>query len=70
VVPRENLVSAPSDIQKLDHVAVCLEPGDLADRVDFYLTGFGFERYSSEYIELVQRGHVLLAWSAVWNTPQ
>jgi 4-hydroxymandelate synthase len=36
----------------LDHIAVCLEAGDLTDVAAFYLDGFGLERYSSEYIEI------------------
>ncbi|MFC6016180.1 4-hydroxyphenylpyruvate dioxygenase [Plantactinospora solaniradicis] len=39
-------------VRKLDHIAVCLAAGDLVDCAEFYLKGFGFERYSSEYIEV------------------
>jgi 4-hydroxymandelate synthase len=39
-------------IRDLDHIAVVLEAGDLAERVEFYLQAFGFEPYSSEFIEL------------------
>jgi 4-hydroxymandelate synthase len=39
-------------IRALDHVAVCVDAGSLADCVAYYLDGFGFERYSSEYIEV------------------
>ncbi len=39
-------------IRALDHVAVCLRAGDLTGSVEYYLAGFGFERYSSEYIEV------------------
>lgn len=37
-------------IRLLDHLAVCLEGGSLADRTDFYRDAFGFSRYSSEYV--------------------
>jgi 4-hydroxymandelate synthase len=39
-------------IQRLDHVAVCVEGGTLADSADFYTAAFGFARYSSEYIQI------------------
>jgi 4-hydroxymandelate synthase len=39
-------------IQLLDHVAICVESGTLVDCADFYTSGFGFPRYSSEYIEV------------------
>ncbi|GAA4263739.1 4-hydroxyphenylpyruvate dioxygenase [Dactylosporangium darangshiense] len=42
----------PGHIRSLDHIAVVLDPGDLAGRVEFYLEAFGFERYSSEFIEV------------------
>jgi 4-hydroxymandelate synthase len=41
----------PSRIQLLDHVAVCVMSGTLAECADFYIEGFGFSRYSSEYTE-------------------
>ncbi|WP_030925602.1 4-hydroxyphenylpyruvate dioxygenase [Streptosporangium amethystogenes] len=37
-------------IQLLDHVAICLRGGSLADRADFYRKAFGFSRFSSEYV--------------------
>lgn len=42
----------PGRIQLLDHVAVCVESGTLAEAADFYTRAFGFPRYSGEYIEL------------------
>jgi 4-hydroxymandelate synthase len=39
-------------IRALDHIAVVLDPGDLHDRVEHYIAAFGFERYSSEFIEV------------------
>jgi 4-hydroxymandelate synthase len=39
-------------IRLLDHVAICLEAGTMADHADFYLDAFGLARYSTEYIEL------------------
>ncbi|MBO0801734.1 MAG: 4-hydroxyphenylpyruvate dioxygenase [Nocardiopsaceae bacterium] len=39
-------------IQLLDHVAVCVESGTLADYVDFYADAFGLAVYSREYIEV------------------
>jgi 4-hydroxymandelate synthase len=39
-------------IQALDHVAVCVGADQLADCVAYYRAGFGFERYSSEFIEV------------------
>lgn len=49
------LAAPPGDaerIQLLDHVAVCLAGGTLADFADFYTDGFGLARYSSEYMEV------------------
>ncbi|MEW2079283.1 4-hydroxyphenylpyruvate dioxygenase [Streptomyces sp. NPDC013433] len=37
-------------LRKLDHVAVCLEAGTLHDVVRFYIDGFGFSQYYSEYV--------------------
>lgn len=37
-------------IRQLDHVAVCLEGGSLADWAGFYRDAFGFSLYSSEYV--------------------
>jgi 4-hydroxymandelate synthase len=39
-------------VRILDHVAVCLTGGTLADCADFYTEGFGLARYSSEYTEV------------------
>ncbi|MFD0634349.1 VOC family protein [Catenulispora yoronensis] len=39
-------------IERLDHVAVCLEQGTLQDSVRRYTEGFGLSRYSSEQIEV------------------
>lgn len=39
-------------IQLLDHVAVCVESGTLADAANFYASAFGLPWYSSEYIEI------------------
>lgn len=39
-------------IQFLDHIAVCLESGTMADCADYYCRAFGLARYSSEYIEV------------------
>ena len=36
----------------LDHIAVCVEADQLDDCVAYYRAGFGFERYSSEFIEV------------------
>jgi 4-hydroxymandelate synthase len=37
-------------VRELDHVAVCLEAGTLADYTEFYVAAFGLERYSSDYV--------------------
>jgi 4-hydroxymandelate synthase len=47
---RRSDVSRPGRIRLLDHVAVCLEAGTLADYTDSYVEGFGLERYSAEYV--------------------
>jgi 4-hydroxymandelate synthase len=39
-------------IRLLDHVAVCLEGGTLADYANFYTDAFGLARYSSEYTKV------------------
>lgn len=42
---------APSGrIRLLDHVAICLKGGALAQHADFYMAAFGLARYSSEYV--------------------
>jgi 4-hydroxymandelate synthase len=43
-------------IRLLDHVAVCVEGGALADSADFYTSAFGLPRYSSEYVEIGEQG--------------
>lgn len=48
----EGPVRALGHIRLLDHVAVCVDAGMLADCADFYTTAFGLPRYSSEYIEV------------------
>ncbi|MGC9441171.1 4-hydroxyphenylpyruvate dioxygenase [Streptomyces sp. WG5] len=42
--------TAPPALTALDHVAVCLEAGTLHDVVRYYLDGFGFEQFYSEYL--------------------
>jgi 4-hydroxymandelate synthase len=42
----------PGHILELDHIAVCLAAGELKGCADLYATGFGMDRYSSEYIEV------------------
>ncbi|MBO0804756.1 MAG: 4-hydroxyphenylpyruvate dioxygenase [Nocardiopsaceae bacterium] len=39
-------------IRLLDHIAVCVESGSLADCTRFYADAFGLGKYSSEYIEV------------------
>jgi 4-hydroxymandelate synthase len=43
-------------IRLLDHVAVCVDSGALADCADFYASGFGIPRYSGEYVEVGEQG--------------
>jgi 4-hydroxymandelate synthase len=43
-------------IRLVDHVAVCVESGALADSADFYANGFGLMRYSSEYTAVGEQG--------------
>lgn len=43
-------------IRVLDHVAVCVEGGMLADSADFYTNAFELPRYSGEYVELGEQG--------------
>jgi 4-hydroxymandelate synthase len=54
-VPVPGVLGAPvrraGHIQLLDHVAVCVESGTLADSADFYTSAFGLPRYSSDYTE-------------------
>jgi 4-hydroxymandelate synthase len=54
---REWMILSPSvrrhsQIQLLDHVAICLEAGDLSNCADFFADAFGFARYSAEYLEV------------------
>jgi 4-hydroxymandelate synthase len=46
------LPKSSSRIKQLDHVAICMGPGEMQDGVRFYIDGFGLERYSSEYIQV------------------
>ncbi|AGP57001.1 hypothetical protein M271_27680 [Streptomyces rapamycinicus NRRL 5491] len=39
-----------TELRLLDHIAVCLDAGTLHDTVRYYIDGFGFEQYSSEYV--------------------
>jgi 4-hydroxymandelate synthase len=52
----EALARTPGHIRLLDHVAVCVEGGTLADAADFYTSAFGLPRYSGEYVELGDQG--------------
>jgi 4-hydroxymandelate synthase len=45
-------VAPPGRIRLLDHIAVCVESGTLAECADLYTEAFGITRYSSEYIEI------------------
>jgi len=49
---REETVRPAAGISALDHVAICVDGGTLADCADFYSDIFGFGRYSSEYTEV------------------
>ncbi|MFE9701926.1 4-hydroxyphenylpyruvate dioxygenase [Streptomyces sp. NPDC005930] len=49
VTPPKPSAGVPA-LRSLDHIAVCLEAGTLRDTVRFYLDGFGFEQYYSEYV--------------------
>lgn len=52
-IPAEVASADPGGrIQLLDHIAVCVEGGALADSADFYTAAFGLRRYSSEYIQI------------------
>ncbi|MGI5531165.1 4-hydroxyphenylpyruvate dioxygenase [Streptomyces syringium] len=37
-------------LRALDHIAVCLDAGTLHDVVRYYLDGFGFDQFYSEYV--------------------
>ncbi|MCG7204961.1 4-hydroxyphenylpyruvate dioxygenase [Streptomyces arenae] len=39
-------------ILSLDHIAVCLSAGTLHETVQYYIDGFGCERFYSEYVEV------------------
>jgi 4-hydroxymandelate synthase len=52
VTPCEDRPARRRWIQLLDHVAVCVTSGTLANCADFYAEGFGLSRYSSEYTEV------------------
>ncbi|MBJ6636773.1 4-hydroxyphenylpyruvate dioxygenase [Streptomyces sp. DHE7-1] len=39
-------------VQRLDHLAVCLRPGTLADTARFYAEAMGLEWFSSEFVEV------------------
>lgn len=43
-------------IRLLDHIAVLVEGGRLTDYASYYSDAFGFERYSSEYIQIGDQG--------------
>lgn len=43
-------------IRLLDHVAVVVEGGTLADAADHYTRAFGLPRYSDEYVEVGEQG--------------
>ncbi|MEV5205201.1 4-hydroxyphenylpyruvate dioxygenase [Streptomyces sp. NPDC053720] len=48
--PVTDTPAADGPVQRLDHVAVCVEGGSLQRHADFYRDAFGFTRYSSEYV--------------------
>jgi 4-hydroxymandelate synthase len=41
---------ATETVRSLDHIAVCVEGGHLAEYADFYRDAFGFSRYFAEYV--------------------
>ena len=53
---KQGPVRPTGHIRQLDHVAVCIEGGSLADSADFYESAFGLPRYSSEYVEIGEQG--------------
>jgi 4-hydroxymandelate synthase len=55
-VPEASVRPSIGHIRLLDHVAVCVEGGTLANCADFYTSGFGLPRYSSEYVEVGEQG--------------
>ncbi|MFI5916400.1 4-hydroxyphenylpyruvate dioxygenase [Dactylosporangium sp. NPDC051541] len=52
VAPRGAAAGRVKHIAALDHVAVVVAAGALHDCVEHYIGAFGFERYSSEFIEV------------------
>jgi 4-hydroxymandelate synthase len=63
LVPRRARVPFPETtlrpaghIRLLDHVAVCVRSGALADSADFYARAFGFLHHSSEHVEVGRQG--------------
>lgn len=56
-------------IRKLDHIAVCVPAGMLYEIVRLYEHGFGFDQYSSEYVEVgAQAMDSIVVRSASGNT--
>jgi len=55
-VPESSRRPSVGHIRLVDHVAVCVESGTLANCADFYTSGFGLPRYSSEYVEVGEQG--------------
>ncbi len=53
---QETPVRPTGHIRLLDHVAVCIEGGTLADSAHFYESAFGLPRYSSEYVDIGEQG--------------
>lgn len=53
--PATDAPAADGPIQRLDHVAVCLEGDSLPRYADFYRDAFGFTRYSSEYVAVADQ---------------
>lgn len=54
-LPRATVRGA-GHIRLLDHVAVCVDGGTLAESADFYTRAFGLPRYSSEYVTIGEQG--------------
>jgi 4-hydroxymandelate synthase len=52
VPARQDRPAAASRVRILDHVAVCVPSGTMADCADFYTEGFGLVRYSGEHTEM------------------
>jgi 4-hydroxymandelate synthase len=52
----QSLVRPAGHIRLLDHVAVVVEGGTLADTADYYTSAFGLPRYSDEYVEIGEQG--------------